>query len=108
LNLSEEQEASLKKISSDMRKGLITRGADLRVLRLELSDILARPDYKLEDATAKLKQIEDARLALATGALQYSAQARDILTKDQLSKLKDIRRHGRHERHCGNGRKRAS
>ena len=101
LKLSDEQVASLKKISFDLKKDLITKGADVKVKRLELSELLTRPDYKLEDATAKLKEVADARLALATAMLQYSVQARDVLTPDQLKSVKDIHRHGCDGKSCG-------
>ena len=102
LKLSDEQVASLKKITSALKKDMVTKGADVKVRELELSEILAGTDYKLDDATAKLKQVEDARLALESTVLQYSVQARDILTPDQLKGLKDICGHET----CGKGMKR--
>lgn len=101
LKLSDEQVASLKKISLDLKKDMITRGADVKLKRLELKELLSRPDYKLEDATAKLKEVEDARLALVTAMLQHSVKARDVLTPDQLKNVKDIRGHGCDGKSCG-------
>ncbi len=69
----------LKKISFDLKKDMITKGADVKVKRLELKELLSKPDYKLEDATAKLKEVSDARLALVTDLLQYSVKSRDVL-----------------------------
>lgn len=103
LKLSDEQKASLKKISFELKKEMITKGADVKMKTLELREMLATPEYKLEDATAKLKDVSDARLALETTLLQYSVQARDILTPDQLKGLKDL--HG-HDRHHGKEMKR--
>ena len=71
LKLGDEQVASLKKISLDLKKDIITKGADVKLRRLELSEILGKSDFKLEDATAKLKEVSDARLALATAMLQH-------------------------------------
>lgn len=105
LKLSDEQVASLKKISFDLKKDMITKGADVKVKRLELAELLAKPDYKLEDATAKLKEVADARLALVTDLLQYSVKARDVLTADQLKSVKDIRRHCCDSKSCGKGMK---
>ena len=93
LKLTDDQLASLKKISFDMKKDFISKGADVMLKRLDLREVLESPDYKVEDATAKLKDVEDARLALETAALQHAAQARDVLTPEQLKSLKDIREH---------------
>ncbi|MGA2193364.1 MAG: Spy/CpxP family protein refolding chaperone [Nitrospirota bacterium] len=99
LKLTDDQKASLKKISFDLRKDMIAKGADVKVRMLELREMLSTPDYKLEDATAKLKDIADARLALATALLQHTVQARDVLTPEQLKAVKDLK----HERRCGKG-----
>lgn len=106
LKLSDEQVASLKKISLEFRKDMITKMADVKVKKLELKEILDKPDYKLEDATAKLKECEDARMALATSALQHATQARDVLTPDQLKKVGDLCRDERSCKSCGKGMKR--
>ncbi|MGC2423007.1 MAG: Spy/CpxP family protein refolding chaperone [Nitrospirota bacterium] len=93
LKLTDDQVASLKKISFEMKKDMVSKGSDVKLRRLELKEILDKPDYKLEDATAKLKEVEDARLALATAALQHATQARDVLTPDQLKNIKNIKGH---------------
>ena len=90
LKLTDDQLASLKKISSDMKKDFISKGADVMLKRIDLKETLERPDYKVEDAAAKLKDVEDARLALETAVLQHAAHARDVLTPDQLKSLKAL------------------
>ncbi|MGC2424349.1 MAG: hypothetical protein WA666_08370 [Nitrospirota bacterium] len=90
LKLSDDQLASLKKISFDMKKDFISKGADVMLKRLDLKEVLENPDYKVEDAAAKLKEVEDARLALETAVLQHAAQARDVLTPEQLKSLKAL------------------
>ena len=94
LKLTDEQKASLKKISFDLKKDMIAKGADVKTKQLELREMLSTPVYKLDDATAKLKEVSDARLALATALLQHTVQARDVLTPDQLKSVKDLCRHG--------------
>jgi Spy/CpxP family protein refolding chaperone len=87
LKLTDDQAASLKKISFDMKKDFVSKGADVMLKRIDLKEALDKPDYKVEDVTAKLKGLEDARLALETAALQHAAQARDVLTPAQLKTL---------------------
>jgi hypothetical protein len=53
LKLSDEQKASLKKISFELKKGMITKDADVKLKELELREILSTTDYKLDDANAK-------------------------------------------------------
>ena len=60
LKLTDDQLVSLKKISFDMKKDFISKGADVMLKRLDLKEILESPDYKVEDAAAKLKDVEDA------------------------------------------------
>ena len=90
LKLTDDQLVSLKKISFDMKKDFISKGADVMLKRVDLKETLERPDYKVEDAAAKLKDVEDARLALETAVLQHAAQARDVLTPVQLKSLKGL------------------
>ena len=90
LSLSEDQVDSIEKIHSALKKEMILKGADVKVRELELSDIVSRADFKLDDAMAKLKEVEDARMALRSSVLKYSAQARDVLTPEQLKGLKSL------------------
>jgi Spy/CpxP family protein refolding chaperone len=90
LKLSDDQLASLKKISFDMKRDFISKGSVVMMKKLDLKEVLAKPDYKVEDAAAKLKEVEDARLALETAVLQHAAQARDVLTPAQLKTLETL------------------
>jgi Spy/CpxP family protein refolding chaperone len=90
LKLTDDQIASLKKISFDMKKDFVSKGADVMLKRIDLKEALDKPDYKVEDVTAKLKGVEDARLALETAALQHAAQARDVLTPAQFKTLETL------------------
>lgn len=94
LDLSEEQEGSLEKLQSTLKREMILKGAEVKALEFELSDIVTKSDFKLEDALAKLKQVEEARLVLRSSVLKYSAQARDVLSAEQLKGLKELRRSG--------------
>lgn len=90
LSLSEDQVDSIERIHSALKKEMILKGADVKVRELELSDIVSRADFKLGDAVAKLKEVEDARVTLRSSVLKYSAQARDILTPEQMKGLKAL------------------
>lgn len=94
LELSEDQEGSLEKLQSTLKREMILKGAEVKALEFDLSDIVTKSDFKLEDALAKLKQVEEARLALRSSVLKYSALARDVLNPEQLKVMKELRRSG--------------
>jgi len=94
LDLNESQEDTLEKLQSELKKQMILKGADVKAAELDLSDIVTKPDFKLDDALAMLKHVEDARLALRSTVIKYSAQARDVLSPEQLKDLKGLRRPG--------------
>ncbi len=94
LDLNESQEAALEKLQSALKKEMVLKGAAVKAAEIDLSDIVTKSDFKLDDALAMLKQVEDARLALRSSVLRYSAQARDVLSPDQLKNLKGLHRPG--------------
>jgi hypothetical protein len=52
LDLSEEQEGSLEKLQSTLKREMILKGAGGKSAGVELSDIVTKPDFRLEDALA--------------------------------------------------------
>ena len=89
LGLSDEQVAALRKLQAALRKEQILKGAAVKALELDLSEIVTMTDFKLPDAVAKLKEIEKARLELRSTVLKYSSDARDQLSPEQLEKVKE-------------------
>ena len=90
LGLSDEQVAALRKLQAALRKEQILKGAAVKALELDLSEIVTMTDFKLPDAVAKLKEIEKARLELRSTVLKYSSDARDQLSPEQLEKVKEL------------------
>jgi len=90
LGLSPYQLEALNKLSASLRKDMITKGAAVKVLELDLGEIVTTPDFKLADAQEKLKEVEKARTDLRMTVLKASADARDTLSPEQLEKLKEI------------------
>lgn len=101
LGLSDEQVDALQRALVSVQKEAILKGAQVKALELELSDMVTRPDFKLQEATAKLKEVEDARQALRSAMLGAAASARDSLSPEQLKKLKDLTRGGLGAGCCG-------
>jgi Spy/CpxP family protein refolding chaperone len=89
LELTPQQVDSFKTLESTLKKETITKGAAVKVKEIELSDIVREPDFDLSAAVAKLKEVEAARTELRASVLKIAAQARDLLTKEQLKDFKD-------------------
>ena len=90
LNLTDDQVENLAKLKENLREEAIMKGATVMVLELQLSDIVKDASFKLSDAEAKLKEIEAARLKLRMVVIKTASEARSILTKEQIEKLKKI------------------
>jgi Spy/CpxP family protein refolding chaperone len=90
LGLSDEQVESLRKALVSAKKEAILKGAQVKALELELGEIVTRPDFKLADALAKLKEVEAARFELRSAMLKAASGARDILNPEQLKKLGEL------------------
>lgn len=88
LDLSQEQVDNLRKLDMTMRKEAILKGAQVKALELDLSGIVTATDFKVDDAIAKLKDVEAARLDLRTAMIKIAGEARDLLSPEQLDKLK--------------------
>ena len=101
LNLSQEQVDNLRKLDMTMRKEAILKGAQVKALELDLSGIVTATDFKVDDAIAKLKEVEAARLDLRTAMIKIAGEARDLLSPEQLDKLKAA---GPESGMCGNMR----
>ena len=99
LNLSQEQADNLGKLDMTMRKEAILKGAQVKALELDLSGIVTATDFKVDDAIAKLKDVEAARLDLRTAMIKIAGEARDLLSPEQLDKLKSV---GPGNGMCGN------
>ncbi len=90
LSLTDDQVEKLAKLKENLREETIMKGATVMVLELQLSDIIKDASFKLSDAEAKLKEIEAARLKLRMTVIKTAADARNVLTRNQLEKLKKL------------------
>ena len=90
LGLSPYQVEATYKLYISLKKEMLTKGAAVMVLELELGEIVTKADFKLSDAEDKLKEIEKARTDLRMAVLKASSDARDVLGPEQLEKLKEL------------------
>lgn len=86
LDLDADQVAKLKVIRSDCRKENIRKAADMKIARLELQDLLNETDWSLNTAEPLIRQIQTLEGDMLVRHLQAVADARKVLTAEQLQR----------------------
>lgn len=86
LELTPDQVARLKAIHSDCRKEHIRKGAEIRIARLELTELLSQPNWIPAAAEKLIRRIHTLKGDLQVRQLQAMTAARSILTPEQLKK----------------------
>jgi Spy/CpxP family protein refolding chaperone len=89
LGLSDDQVAKLRAIRSACRQDNIRTGAEVRIVRLELDDLLALDDWSVAAAEKLIRQQQKLEGDMQVRHLQAVAEARKVLTKEQLRRLHD-------------------
>lgn len=95
LKLSDKQQAELKELNFNTAKELIRMRADMKVARLELRQMLSKDEPDREAIFGKLDQIARILTDIRKARIEKMLAVREILDKDQLSKLKEMRRERR-------------
>lgn len=88
LGLSPSQVADLKAIRADCRKDNIRNGAEVKIARLELDDLLGEDDWALAEAEKLIRRIEILEGDMKLRHLQAVKKAEKVLTADQLEKAR--------------------
>jgi len=83
LGLSTEQVAKLRTIRGACRRDNIRTGAEARIARLDLDDLLSRYDWSLEAAEKLVRQQQKLEADMQVRHLQALAEARQVLTDEQ-------------------------
>lgn len=91
LGLSDDQVTRLRAIRNACRQDNIRTGAEARIVRLELDDLLALDDWTPAAAEKLIRQQQKFEGDMQVRHLQAVAEARKVLTKEQLRRLRDDR-----------------
>lgn len=91
LGLSDDQVAKLRAIRSACRQDNIRTGAEAKIVRLELDDLLALDDWTPAAAEKLIRQQQKLEGDMQVRHLQAVAEARKVLTKEQLQRADDDR-----------------
>lgn len=87
LGLSDEQVSKLKALKSETEKHMIRTKADLKILEVELHDLLGENKVNVKDVDSKIEKIGELRTEIQKVHIHTRLDARKILTPEQLEKL---------------------
>ncbi len=90
IGLSEAQLMDLRKLGFELRRKKLLKGAAVKALELELTEIVTDPNFSVNDALSKLSDIEKARTELRMEVIKTAARARDFLDAGQKDALKRL------------------
>jgi len=92
LNLTPEQTKTLEKIRYDYKKDAIKREADMKILRLDLMEIIRQKSQDFSAAREKVKQISAQQLDSKLAMIDAMEKGYNTLTKEQQDKLLKLRK----------------
>jgi Spy/CpxP family protein refolding chaperone len=86
LNLTAEQVDRLGAIRNTCRKENIRTGAEARIARMDLDDLLSQKSWSIKEAEKLVRQMQTLEGDMLVRHLQAVTEARKVLTADQLKK----------------------
>jgi Spy/CpxP family protein refolding chaperone len=91
LGLSDAQKDQLKEIFASHRKEMIQKRADVEIAEVELRELMMPDSPQFDKAKKKVSQIAKMHGEIAGRQLDALQKARDVLTVEQIEKLKSLR-----------------
>jgi Spy/CpxP family protein refolding chaperone len=90
LNLNEQQRTSINEIKSKMMKDTIRRSADMRIMQIELNDLLDQDPVDMKTVEAKLKQLEAMKTEMRLSHLKTREEIKAKLTPEQRKEFLEM------------------
>jgi Spy/CpxP family protein refolding chaperone len=90
LNLDVQQKATIDKIKSKMMKESIRKMADIRIVQIELKDLITQDVADMKAVESKVKQLEAMKTDLQLSHIQAMQDIKNLLTTEQKKKLKEM------------------
>ena len=90
LNLDEQQKVFMDEIRSRMMKEAIRRMADMRIVQIELKDLLRQDAVDMKTVEAKVKQLETIKTDMHLSHIKAMEECKTKLTPEQRKKLKEM------------------
>ena len=88
LNLTDQQVTSLHQISVESAKASIRTHADLELRRIELHELLRADNPDHDAVMRKVQEVSDLRGQMAKQHMETMFTARNVLTPEQIKKVK--------------------
>lgn len=98
LELTPDQIASLKALHFDHKKKMIALRSDLQLKKLELHQLMDGEKVDKGLIRKKVKEITAAKGEMALEKMEMKLSASDILTEEQMAKLKKMKREVRRKK----------
>jgi len=109
LNLDEQQKTFIDEIKSKMMKETIRRTADMRIVQIELKDLLSQDPVDMKAVEAKVKELEMMKTEMHLSHIKAMEDIKTKLTPEQRKKLTEMIEDGpmmegmgmKHDQECG-------
>jgi len=92
LGLDDSQVSKLKELKSNSKKAKVKQHAEMKILQIELQELLDEKTVDKNAAYAKLDAIGSLQMKMAKDSLDGKLAAREILTPEQLQKWEVAKR----------------
>lgn len=90
LDLDEQQKTSIGEIKSRMMKEMIQRNADMRIVQIDLRDLLSKDPVDMKAVEAKVKQSETMRTEMHLSHIKAMEDVKTKLTPAQRKKFREM------------------
>ena len=90
LGLTPDQERKLRDLRTEFAKASVRRTADIRVAEIELNSLLEQDRWDLTKIEPTVKQVATLQGDLRLARIKTLAAGREVLTPEQIEKLKRI------------------
>lgn len=92
MGLDDNQISKLKELKSNSKKAKVKQHAEIKILQIELQELLDEKTVDKDAAYAKLDAIGSLRMKMAKDCLDTKLAARGILTPEQLQKWEAVKK----------------
>jgi len=90
MGLTDDQVMKMKPVHSEMQKKKARFKADLKIAKIELTEIMEVKDFDLEKANAAVKKIAEIKASHHLEMLKAMKEMRTIVTDEQFKKMKKM------------------
>jgi Spy/CpxP family protein refolding chaperone len=91
VGLATDQKAKIEALNSENQKAAITKQSEMKVLRVDLKTEMNRDTIDIAKISELADKISKARAELTKMKIMHAAQVANIMTKEQRTKLEQLR-----------------